>query len=46
VVDRVVPYSMYPKLEYIIIDGGSRDGSVEIIRKYEVQLAYWAEDSS
>lgn len=31
----------YPNLEYMIIDGGSRDGSVEIIRKYERHLAYW-----
>jgi len=31
----------YPKLELIIIDGGSSDGSVDIIHKYSERLAYW-----
>ena len=31
----------YPNLEYVIMDGGSFDGSVEIIKKYEKYLSYW-----
>lgn len=31
----------YEKIEYIIIDGGSTDGTIDIIKKYENQITHW-----
>jgi len=41
---RSVLLQGYPSLEFMVLDGGSVDGTVEIIRKYAPWLAYWASE--
>jgi glycosyltransferase involved in cell wall biosynthesis len=38
---RSVLLQGYPNLEYIVIDGGSTDGSVDVIEKYSSHIDYW-----
>ena len=38
---RSIVYQGYPNLEYIVVDGGSTDGTIEIIRKYQKHIAWW-----
>jgi glycosyltransferase involved in cell wall biosynthesis len=43
-IESVISQS-FSDFEYIIIDGGSTDGSVEIIKQYESKIAYWVSET-
>lgn len=34
----------YPKLEYVVVDGGSKDGSVDIIKSFEKKIHWWVSE--
>ncbi|MEK7199586.1 MAG: glycosyltransferase family 2 protein [Bacteroidota bacterium] len=38
---KSVASQTYPHIEHIIIDGGSTDGALDIIKKYSDRIAYW-----
>src|SRR5215831_8542048 len=42
---RSVLLQGYPDLEYFVLDGGSRDNSIEIIRKYSQWITFWASEA-
>ena len=41
---RAIAEQTYPNIEHIVIDGGSTDGTVEILRRYDATLGYWVSE--
>ena len=42
---RSVCQQNYPNLEYSVLDAGSTDGTIEILRKYEAQFSFWRSEA-
>jgi glycosyltransferase involved in cell wall biosynthesis len=38
---RSIVYQGYPNLEYIVVDGGSTDGTIDVIREYQKHISWW-----
>ena len=43
-IESVVSQTHFADIEYIIIDGGSTDGSVDVIQRYKDKIAYWCSE--
>ena len=43
-IQSVINQTFFDKIEYVIIDGGSTDGSKEVIEQYQDKLSYWCSE--
>ena len=41
---RSIVSQTYPNVEFIVIDGGSTDGTIDLIKKYEHKISYWTSE--